>query len=41
MFRQKDINVNNSVITYNTGLRIPEDGVSLKVAPKETLVDYV
>ena len=32
----KNINVNNSVITYNTGLRIPKDGVNLKVAPKNS-----
>uniref|UniRef100_UPI0040474B80 restriction endonuclease subunit S n=1 Tax=Mariniflexile sp. TaxID=1979402 RepID=UPI0040474B80 len=30
----KDINVNNSVITYDNGLRIPTDNIKLKVAPK-------
>ncbi|MBE7685215.1 restriction endonuclease subunit S [Tenacibaculum piscium] len=32
----KDINVNNSVITYNNGLRIPKDNIKLKIAPKNS-----
>lgn len=32
----KDINVNDSSITYENGLRIPKDNLKLKVAPKDT-----